>query len=379
VDHDDLAVARELHVELDHLGTEGFGAAEGAQRVLGSRPAGAAMCDDEHGGRSSADRALTHHGGRAACAEGSARRRLTCGQTAAKLAAVSSDPEWTALRVEVASAAADAVANFLVERGAPGILTEDADGDVARTRLEAHVPAATTTTLVAALRAYLHELARLDSTWTAGAVEVLPVPAVDWEGVFRAHHVPIAIGRRLLVAPPWDVPEAPGREVLVIEPGMAFGTGQHATTRTCLEEIEARVASRAVRSALDVGTGSGLLAAALARLGVPRVVALDVDPTVLPLARANVDANGARHVTVLGGTLAAVRGRYDLVVANILADTLVDEAAALAAAVASGGHLVLSGILTEQAPRVLAAFPGWRATSVRADEPWRTLGLEREP
>jgi ribosomal protein L11 methyltransferase len=292
---------------------------------------------------------------------------------------MSPDPEWTALRVEVATAAADAVANFLVERGAPGVLTEDADGDVERTRLEAHVPTATTTTLVAALRAYLHELARIDRTWTAGPVEVAPVPAVDWEGVFRAHHVPIAIGRRLLVAPPWDVPHVPDREVLVIEPGMAFGTGQHATTRTCLEEIEARVARGSVGSALDVGTGSGLLAAALARLGVPRVVALDLDPAVLPLARANLDANGARRVLVLGGTLAAVRGRYDLVVANILADTLIADAEELGAAVAPDGCLLLSGILAEQAARVLDAFPGWRATSVRADDPWRTLGLEREP
>ncbi len=107
-------------------------------------------------------------------------------------------------------------------------------------------------------------------------------------------------------------------------------------------------------------------------------MALDVDPAVLPLARTNLDANGARQVVVLGGTLAAVRGRYDLVVANILADTLIAEAAVLAASVAPGGCLVLSGILSEQAPRVLAAFPKWRPTSVRTDEPWRTLGLERE-
>jgi ribosomal protein L11 methyltransferase len=289
---------------------------------------------------------------------------------------MSVDPEWTALRVEVATAAADAVANFLVERGAPGVLTED--GDVDRTRLEAHVPSAASTALAAALRAYLHELARIDRTWTAGPIEVAPVPVVDWEGVFRAHHIPIAIGRRLLVAPPWDVPHAPDREVLVIEPGMAFGTGQHATTRTCLEEIEDRIVGGAVRSALDVGTGSGLLAAALARLGVPRVVALDVDPAVLSLARTNLDANGVRGVLVLGGTLAAVRGRFDLVVANILADTLIAEACGLASAVAPDGSLVLSGILADQASRVLDAFPGWRATSVRADDPWRTLGLERE-
>ena len=287
--------------------------------------------------------------------------------------------EWTALRVEVASAAADAVVNFLVERGAAGVLTDDVAGAAPRIRLEAHVPRDVGSTLAAALEAYLHDLAEIDATWTAGPVDVATVPPTDWESVFRAHHRPLAIGGRLLVAPPWDVPDAPGREVLVIEPGMAFGTGQHATTRTCLEEIEALVGAGGVASALDVGTGSGLLAAALSRLGVPRVVALDVDTAVLPLARQNLDRNRAGAVLLLGGTVASVRDRFDLVVANILADVLVAEASRLDATVAPGGRLVLSGILAEQVPRVLAAFPGWYATAVRADDPWRTVRLEREP
>ncbi len=282
--------------------------------------------------------------------------------------------------MDVAAGMADAVANFLVEHGAPGVLTEDvaeSDGEP-RTRLEAHVPTDDAGAVALALRAYLHELARLDPAWTAGAIDRAPVPAVDWDAVYRAHHVPVHVGDRLVVAPPWDVPTAAGREVLVIEPGMAFGTGQHATTRACLEEIEATVAAGRADGGLDVGTGSGLLAAAMARLGMSRVVAVDVDPAVLPLARANLDANGARDVLVVGGTIAAVRGRYDLVVANILADTLVAEATALATAVAPGGRLVLSGILADQVDRVAAAFPGWRTTFVRSDDAWRTLRLERE-
>jgi len=286
---------------------------------------------------------------------------------------------WVALRVEVAEAAADAVVNFLVEHGAPGVLTDERrSGDVVRTTLEAHVPTADGPTLVVALRAYLHELERIDPSWTAGGIGLLPVPPVDWEQVFRAHHVPLAIGRRLLVAPPWDIPVDATREILVIEPGMAFGTGQHATTRTCLEEIEDLVLGGGIATALDVGTGSGVLAAALARLGVPRVVALDADMAVLPFARANLDGNRAAHVLLLGGTIAAVRPGFDLVVANILADTLVAEAAALAGAVAPGGRLVLSGIVAEQTARVAAAFPGWRVAAERADDVWRTLRLERE-
>jgi ribosomal protein L11 methyltransferase len=204
------------------------------------------------------------------------------------------------------------------------------------------------------------------------------VPATDWEGVYRAHHRPMAIGRRLLIAPPWDVPDAPGREVLVIEPGMAFGTGQHATTRTCLEAIETLVTDGGIASALDVGTGSGVLAAALSRLGVARVVALDVDAAVLPTARDNLMRNGAARVALFAGTAGGVRGAFDLVVANILADTLVTEAAALVARVAPRGHLVLSGLLAEQVDRVLGAFDGWRLADTRADDPWRTLHLVRE-
>jgi ribosomal protein L11 methyltransferase len=288
--------------------------------------------------------------------------------------------DWIALRVDVAAAAADAVVNFLVERGAGGVLTEDlmgADG-LARTQLEAHVVRDDGDALAAAVRTYLDELARLDATWTAGPIELAPVPAVDWEAVFRTHHAPIAIGRRLLVAPPWDVPDPGDRELLVVEPGMAFGTGQHATTRTCLEEIEALVLDGGVASALDVGTGSGILAAALARLGVPDVVAFDVDPAVLPLARTLLDQNGASCVKLFGGVAAGVRGQFDLVVANILADTLVAEARALDAVTALGGRLVLSGLLADQVDRVVAAFPGWRLAATRADDPWRTLRLERE-
>lgn len=283
------------------------------------------------------------------------------------------------MRVEVAEAVADAVTNFLVEEGAAGVLTEDvsAPDGAPRLVLEAHVPRIDERRIVAALESYLDALQSLDAAWTAGPIDRAPVPAVDWEAEFRAHHPPLPIGSRLLVAPPWDVPDVPDREILVVEPGMAFGTGQHATTRTCLEEIEELVGGGGIGSALDVGTGSGVLAAALARLGVVRVVALDVDPAVLPLARQNLDRNRAGGVALVGGTVAAVRGRFDLVVANILAETLIGEADVLAERVAPGGHLVLSGILEEQAPRVLAGFPGWRRVRERTERPWQTLSLER--
>jgi len=285
--------------------------------------------------------------------------------------------------LDVAEDAADAVASFLADEGAPGVVTavwESGSDDApapGRARLEAHVPGGDAPRLARALERYLESLGTVVPAWAGGRVEQRAVPAVDWDALFRTHHRPVHVGERLLVAPPWDVPGADGRIVLVVEPGMAFGTGQHATTRTCLEEIETLVASGGVGSALDVGTGSGVLAAALARLGVPRVVALDCDPAVLATARATLARNGADEVRLLAGTAAAVHARFDLVVANLLADALVTEATTLAAAVSPGGSLVVSGILAEQAACVAAAYPGWRVSGVRVADPWRTLRLER--
>ena len=292
---------------------------------------------------------------------------------------VPASPAWITIRVELAAELADAVANFLVEAGASGVLSETDGVGAPRIRLEAPVPAAAEAQVVAAVERYLASLGEIAPAAREATLAAVPVPETDWDALWRAHHRPVTVGRRLLVAPPWDVPRAVGREVLVIEPWMAFGTGQHATTRACLEAIEGAVETGRVRSALDVGTGSGVLALALARLGVERVVALDTDPAVLPLARANLARNGVARVALLAGPLTALRGRFDLVVANLLADAIVDEAGALAGAVGPGGRLVVSGLLAEQLPAVRAAYPGWRVAETRPAAAWRTLTLVREP
>lgn len=292
------------------------------------------------------------------------------------------DRGWRVVRLEVAEHLADAAASFLEDEGVTTLVTglreTTSSGPEApeRTTIEAHVPEARARPLADSLARWLASLATIEPAAAEARVATTPLPPLDWDAVFRAHHRPFAVGERLLVAPPWDVPDAAGREVLVVEPGMAFGTGQHETTRTCLEEIEAAVAGGAVRSALDVGTGTGVLAAALARLGVPHVTALDTDVAVLPLARANLVRNRAGAVALLAGGVAAVRAQFDLVVANLLADILIADAQALATVVAPGGRLVVSGLLDTQADAVAAAFPAFRLTATRAAGPWRTLRLE---
>lgn len=291
--------------------------------------------------------------------------------------------EWKALRLDVPAALADAIANFLLEEGAPGVITAVDDPALTpplagRSRLEAHVRAVDEPRVAAAVARYLRSLGTIAPEAASARLEVADVGDLDWEATFRLHHRALDVGRRLRIAPPWDVPAADdGRIVLVVEPGMAFGTGQHATTRACLAAIEDEVGAGGVDAALDVGTGSGLLAAALVRLGVPHVVALDVDPAVMPLARANLARNAAGGALLLAGRVAAVRGRFALVVANLLADALVAEASALAVATAPRGRLVVSGLLAPQVPTVLAAYPEFRVTAQRAEDAWRTLTLTR--
>lgn len=287
----------------------------------------------------------------------------------------STNDGWRAVRIDVAATLTDAVASVLADEDATTVIIETtAPG---RDVVTAHVPEDRAEAIVQGVTDWLASLATIDPAARDARVSTTVVPAVDWDALFRDHHRPLAIGERLLVAPPWDVPEAPGREVLVIEPGMAFGTGQHETTRTCLEEIELAVADGGIRTALDVGTGSGVLAAAMVRLGVPRVVALDVDTAVLPLARATLARNRAGGVALLGGSVDCIRATFDLVVANLLADTLIEHAVDLAGLVAAQGRLVVSGVLDTQADAVAAAFPTLRLAATRAAGPWRTLRLER--
>src|SRR5215470_8005525 len=184
---------------------------------------------------------------------------------------------FVALRIDVAESHAELLASFLFETGVTGVITGVWEADQVpaaapgRAVLEVHVPAEAQAATTRAVEEWLAAAAARNDGPGDVRVTAAAIPDVDWLAVFRTHHTPLAIGTRLLVAPPWDVPDAPGREVLVVEPAMAFGTGQHATTRTCLEEIEVAVGAGGIGSALDVGTGSGVLAAALARLGVPHV------------------------------------------------------------------------------------------------------------
>ncbi|WP_298139626.1 50S ribosomal protein L11 methyltransferase [Acidiferrobacter sp.] len=166
----------------------------------------------------------------------------------------------------------------------------------------------------------------------------------------------------------------PGRLAVHLDPGLAFGTGTHPTTRLCLRWLyEALQApAQAPRKLLDFGCGSGILAIAALRMGARAATCIDIDPLALAATRDNAQRNGVAQRLRTAPDLAADDGPYDLVVANILAGPLIAQAGALMRAAAPQGRIALSGILPDQAPAVVRAFAGW-ALSAREDEGWVLL------
>ncbi|MEM9171507.1 MAG: 50S ribosomal protein L11 methyltransferase [Pseudomonadota bacterium] len=187
-------------------------------------------------------------------------------------------------------------------------------------------------------------------------VELLPDRA--WEREWLARFKPMQFGQRLWVCPTHRHVDAKDAVVVSLDPGLAFGTGTHATTALCLARLEQSI--NGVSSMLDYGCGSGILAIAALKLGVPNAVAVDIDPQAITASRNNAELNGVEARVMLGEVaLADDTTPYDLVIANILAGPLMTLAASISAHVTPGGRLLLSGILEEQASDVIAAYMPW--------------------
>jgi ribosomal protein L11 methyltransferase len=179
-------------------------------------------------------------------------------------------------------------------------------------------------------------------------------PQEDWSNAWKALIKSVQVGR-LWVGPPWEADSAPKDKVrLVIEPKMAFGTGDHPTTSLCLAAIDTYMASHPGASVLDVGTGTGVLAIAAKKLGASRVVGTDNDPISVELAHENAAVNGTPEVELSGKELTQVTGSFELVVANILANTLIELAPLIGPKVKD--RLVLAGVLAPQKAEVEAAY-----------------------
>jgi ribosomal protein L11 methyltransferase len=195
----------------------------------------------------------------------------------------------------------------------------------------------------------------------------------DWVRLTQSQFAPVPITRGFWIVPSWHQPPAGAERIIRLDPGLAFGTGTHPTTRMCLRWI-ARQPEAAAR-VLDYGCGSGILAVAAALFGAAEVDAVDIDPAAVQATAANAAANG---VVLNAGLPDQAAGTYALVLANILATPLKLLAPLLAGHVAAGGQLVLAGILERQADELIAAYAPWLALGVAdSEDGWILMTAQR--
>lgn len=285
---------------------------------------------------------------------------------------------WQNVSFLTDAASAEPVCDALIEIGALSASIEDADAGTPDEQPQFGEPGSVTTpgwahSRVVALFDPDADVAAMlaEAAAQAGLVEVpeFSVEAVEeqnWVQLTQAQFDPIRVSGRLWIVPSWHDAPDPEAINLILDPGMAFGTGSHPTTRLCLEWLERTVG--AGDTLLDYGCGSGILAIAAAKLGAASVAGVDIDPQAVEAANANAERNGV--VARFADSAEVLAGEYDVVVANILSNPLRVLAPAICAHVRSGGRLALSGILREQADEIIAVYAPWvdlQVADVRED------------
>ena len=271
-----------------------------------------------------------------------------------------------AVTMQVDAALADALADALLEAGAQSVAIDQPDS--AMPSVQALLAPQTDPAALIAAAAAACGIA------DAPAFGIARVDDQDWVRLTQAQFSPLIVGRRLWVGAHWHEPPA-DRLVVRLDPGLAFGTGSHPTTRLSLRLLESRL--RGGERVLDYGCGSGILAIAAARLGAAAVDAVDVDAQAVEVAATNAAENRVTVRTFLPEALPP--DQYDVVIANILAQPLIVLAPLLASLVVRGGRLALSGLLSTQAEEVRAAYAPWIDWSeVQNEDAWALIaGVRR--
>jgi ribosomal protein L11 methyltransferase len=269
---------------------------------------------------------------------------------------------------------AEALSDALMDAGALSVSIEDADAGTAAEKPQFDEPGHHPTALwehsrvIALFEGRVDLPATLAAAAAAAGFDATPpyaqeeVAEQNWVALTQSQFDPIRITPRLWIVPSWHDAPDPDAINIELDPGMAFGTGSHPTTRLCLEWLDATVGAGA--TVLDYGCGSGILGIAAARLGAADVLGIDIDDKALEAARDNITRNGVAMRLQHGRE--PLDACFDIVVANILTNPLCVLAPALAARVAPGGRIALSGILDSQADQVIAAYAPYVALHVGA-------------
>ena len=280
---------------------------------------------------------------------------------------------WLSITLELDPAQAETLSEALLEAGAESVSLESTSSDPAtlepggRMQVIALTKAATEPAALVAAAAAAVAIA-------PPAFTVAHVAEQDWVRRSQAQFGPIRIAERLWIVPSWHVPPDPAAIVVRLDPGLAFGTGSHVSTRLVLRNLESDL--RAGERVLDYGCGSGILAIVAGKLGAGEITATDIDPQALATAAANAIDNGVALSIMAPESLPP--GTFDLVLANILAGPLVELEPLLASRTRAGGRIVLSGILESQAAEVAGAYArDFDAGVLAIEEGWALVGGRR--
>lgn len=304
--------------------------------------------------------------------------------------------QWAEVSVDTSHEATDLVSEILQELGAAGVVIEDPAllNEYIRSGLWDYTDLKESEeTEVVRVKAYWaldeelegklqHLAVRLDGLASngidkgAGAVSWKAVADEDWAETWKEFFHTEKIGARTVIKPTWEEYEAKAGEIVVeLDPGAAFGTGQHATTSLCIRALEDLV--QPGMTVFDVGTGSGVLAIVAAKLGAKRVEAVDFDPVAVRVARENVRQNGAENVvrTERSDLLKSVAGKADLIIANIIADIIVRLFGEVEGSLAAGGTMLLSGIIEDRLPDVVEAATahGFAVEKIEQEKGWAAV------
>ena len=263
--------------------------------------------------------------------------------------------EWVKISIETSREAEDALSNLFMEMGSGGAQIEDDNSDPDRIVVSAYFPPDDTIgERVSKITELLKNMREMNINAGTGRVSIHRLDEKEWTEPWKEFFKPIPIGERILIHPSWEDAGAPSsRDILIqIDPQMAFGTGRHSTTILCLELLEDVL--KGGEKVADIGTGSGILAIAAKKLGARQVIAVDIDPKAVPIARENARTNGIHdgiHV-VCGGLLNPIRGRYDVIVSNIVSKVIRLMIPDLRYYLNTGGKLILSGILGDEVSEI---------------------------
>jgi len=263
---------------------------------------------------------------------------------------------WWVVELFIPKEFGDAVSNFLIEQGATGI--EEIDGDLKWEMLRTYFPQdGKEKRIFHALHHYLRSLKKIAPETSRSQIKTASIPEQDWGENWKRFFKPVQVTSKFVVRPPWSkIRLKRGQIAIDITPGMAFGTGTHATTILCIQALEEKLRKRGL-SVLDVGTGSGILSIIAAKLGAKEVWGIDIDGVAVEIARENVEKNHVSNIVkIRKGSIGVLEKKFDAVVANIDLKSLRRMKRPLLNHLNNQGFLILSGIMEEEKERIRQHF-----------------------